>query len=116
MGVIDVDWEEDRGSDVEELREVLSAVSEFLDKLPELVKKVLDALYSKDLGERVGDSVATFYRKLRESGMPEDMVNKMTMEFFDRSMIVDRLVREIVGSIRKELSEEEESGDEEEEI
>ncbi len=114
--MIDVDWEEDGGSDVEELREVLSAVSEFLDKLPELVKKVLDALYSKDLGERVGDSVATFYRKLRESGMPEDMVNKMTMEFFDRSMIVDRLVREIVGSIRKELAEEKESEDEEEEI
>ena len=51
--MIDVDWEEDRESDVEELREVLSAVSEFLDKLPELVKKVRDALYSKELGERV---------------------------------------------------------------
>ncbi len=112
--MIDVDWGEDEERDVEELREVLSAVSEFLDKLPELVKKVLDALYSKDLGERVGDSVATFYRKLKESGMPEDMVNKMTMEFFDRSMIVDRLVREIVGSIKKEISEEE--GNEEEEI
>ena len=113
--MIDVDWEEGTEGDVEELREVLSAVSEFLDKLPELVKKVLDALYSKDLGERVGDSVATFYRKLKESGMPEDMVNKMTMEFFDRSMIVDRLVREIVGSIRKELAEEEEEGEDEEE-
>lgn len=112
--MIDVDWDEER-SDVEELREVLSAVSEFLDRLPELVKKVLDALYSKDLGERVGDSVATFYRKLRESGMPEEMVNKMTMEFFDRSMILDRLVREIVGTIRREISEEEEGHEEEEE-
>jgi len=112
--VIDVDWDEER-SDVEELREVLSAVSEFLDRLPELVKKVLDALYSKDLGERVGDSVATFYGKLRESGMPEEMVNKMTMEFFDRSMILDRLVKEIVGTIRREISEEEEGHEEEEE-
>ncbi len=106
------DWEEEE-RDVEELREVLSAVSEFLDKLPELIKKVIDALYSRDLGEKMGESISTFYKKLKEAGMPEDMVNQMTREFFERSMVIDRVIREIAGALKREISEE--SGFEEEE-
>ncbi|HDM92796.1 MAG TPA: hypothetical protein ENG69_05325 [Candidatus Korarchaeota archaeon] len=106
------DWEEEE-RDVEELREVLSAVSEFLDKLPELIKKVIDALYSKDFGEKMGESVATFYKKLKEAGMPEDMVNQMTREFFERSMILDRVIKEIAGAIKREISGEGEEVEEE---
>jgi len=106
------DWEEEE-RDVEELREVLSAVSEFLDKLPELIKKVIDALYSRDLGEKMGESVSTFYKKLKEAGMPEDMVNQMTREFFERSMVIDRVIREIAGALKREISEESEFEEEE---
>ena len=75
------DWE-----DVEILRGVLKAISDFLRDIREPLKGLLDfALGSVD-GERVGSDVARFYSKLREAGLPEDVAVQLTREYFKARM------------------------------
>ncbi len=58
----------DRG-DVEELREVLSVLTQ---QVPGLLKGLRDVLYSKDAAENMADAVGTFYKKLVEAGIPKE--------------------------------------------
>jgi len=37
----------------------------------------------------------------------------MTREFFERSMVIDRVIREIAGALKREISEESEFEEEE---
>lgn len=112
--------------DVEELRGVLSVVSEFLEQLPAILDKVISSLTSKEMGERLGESVASFYKKLKESGIPEEQAREMAREFFDKSMVLDRILttalegmrgrkfkmRKIVKEAKKEAEEEEKEEEE----
>jgi len=77
--------------DVKELHEILEAVSSFLNQLNKIAKDLLFTVYSGDFGERVGESVASFYKKLKESGLPEEMAREMTLRFYNDTMILRNL-------------------------
>ncbi len=68
--------------DVEELKAVLGAVSDFLQSLMEPVKGLIDATTSALEGGKLGREIAEFYSSLKESGMPEEMIRDLTREFF----------------------------------
>ncbi len=72
--------------DVEELRGVLSAVSEFITQLKDSVKEFIDMLSSSLDGEKIGREVAEFYKQLRESGVPDELATEMTKKFFEERM------------------------------
>ncbi|GEM_PF-712760 len=76
--------EEER--DVEELKEVLSAVTEFIASLKEPIKELLDTMAQSLNGEKLGKEVASFYKQLVESGIPEDMAKEMTKEYFRKRL------------------------------
>ena len=61
------DWMDKGDGKVEDLREILSIVS---DKVPSLLKGLRDILYSPEAAENVASAVATFYKKLVEAGIP----------------------------------------------
>jgi hypothetical protein len=61
--------------DVDDLRSVLSAVS---DKVPDLLRGLRDVLYSAEAAGNMADAVATFYKKLVEAGIPRDDAMDMT--------------------------------------
>ncbi|GAB4305902.1 MAG: hypothetical protein Kow0097_04930 [Candidatus Bipolaricaulota bacterium] len=60
--------------DVEELREVLSVVTQ---QVPGLLKGLRDVLYSKDAAENMADAVGTFYKRLVEAGIPREEALEM---------------------------------------
>ncbi len=62
----------------EQIPKVLKAVS---DTLPEMITKIMKAVYSEEVGQEYGKSVAAFYRTLKESGMPEADVRSLTQDF-----------------------------------
>ncbi len=62
-------------SDAKELGEVLDTVS---DKIPALLRGILDVLYSKEAAENMAESVGTFYKKLVEAGIPNKDALDMT--------------------------------------
>ena len=59
----------DMVKDIDDLREVLSVVS---DKVPSLLRGLRDILYSTEAAENMAGAVATFYKKLVEAGIPHD--------------------------------------------
>ncbi len=98
-------------SDVEELREVLSAISDFLKELKEPLEKLFNTLLSAMDGSKLGEEVAAFYKKLRESGMPEDMAAEMTREYFKTRVESFNLMGLLTRAIRKEVLEEGKRGE-----
>lgn len=84
--------------DVEELREVLNVISEFLEKLPGLVKQIIDIIFSRDIGEKVGASVGAFYKQLLEAGVPKEEALKLTVEFYETTMSVSKLIEKIASA------------------
>ncbi len=77
---------ESEESEVEELREVLKAVSQFVSDLKEPIKEIIAMLMNALDGKKLGEEVAQFYRKLVDSGVPEDMARELTKEFFQKKL------------------------------
>jgi len=72
--------------DVEELRGVLSAISEFLSSIKAPIKEIIETLGGSLDGSKLGEEVGNFYSNLISAGIPEDMAKKMTEEFFRRKL------------------------------
>jgi hypothetical protein len=72
---VNIDISDEGKGKVEDLREVLSAVSEMV---PNLLRELRGVLYSKDAAESMADAVSTFYRKLVEAGIPREDAMEMT--------------------------------------
>lgn len=72
---MNIDITEDGDGKLEDLREVLTTVSELV---PGLLKDLRGVLYSKDAAESMADAVGTFYRKLVEAGIPREDAMEMT--------------------------------------
>ena len=62
----------------EEISGILAAVSK---ELPGLVKGILDSFFSPQAAADMGTAVATFYKKLKEGGIPEDQALAMTKDY-----------------------------------
>ena len=72
---MNIDISDEGKGKVEDLREVLSTVSEMV---PNLLRELRGVLYSKDAAESMADAVSTFYRKLVEAGIPREDAMEMT--------------------------------------
>ena len=72
---MNIDISDEGKGKVEDLREVLSTVSEMV---PNLLRELRGVLYSKDAAESMADAVGTFYRKLVEAGIPREDAMEMT--------------------------------------
>jgi hypothetical protein len=72
---VNIDISDEGRGKVEDVREVLSAVSEMV---PNLLRELRGVLYSKDAAESMADAVSTFYRKLVEAGIPREDAMEMT--------------------------------------
>jgi hypothetical protein len=62
----------------EEISGILAAVSK---ELPGLVKGILNSFFSPEAAADMGKSVATFYKTLKEGGIPEDQALAMTKDY-----------------------------------
>ena len=113
---VTVKTEEER--EVEELREVLKAVSDFLKELSPTIKELTDAVLGSLRGDALGKEVGMFYKSLIEAGIKEETATKMAEEFLRRKMemvnvaeILPRLSqmapRKQVEVVEKKTSEEE---------
>lgn len=92
-GEFSFDW--GKKDDVEELRSVLSAVSDFLKELREPLEGLMKSLLGLIDGERVGGDVAAFYKKLRDAGVPEELAAEMTRKYFEQRISALNLLRKL---------------------
>lgn len=64
--------------DVEELKEVLSVVS---DKVPALIKGLVQSVFSAEAAADMGKAAATYYKELKAGGIPDEVAIKMTQDY-----------------------------------
>src|SRR6266571_2634986 len=64
--------------DAEEVREILSVVSE---KVPALIKGLMSSVFSADSARDMGKAAATYYSELKAGGIPDDVAVQMTKEY-----------------------------------
>ena len=69
---------EERKEDVEELREVLSVVSQ---QVPSLIKGIIASVFSEQAGADMGKAAGAFYKGLKDAGIPEETAVKMTENY-----------------------------------
>jgi len=90
--------------EAEELREVLRAVSDFLKDLKEPIEKLVRMFLELLRGDAVGEDVASFYRRLKESGMPEEVAVEMTRRYFEERVSTLNLVKKLGELVSSELT------------
>ncbi len=72
------DKSDDLVKNVDDLKEVLSIVAE---QVPGLVRGLRDVIYSAEAAGNMADSVATFYKKLVEAGIPREDAMGMARDY-----------------------------------
>ncbi len=84
----------------EDIREILYGVVDMLNVIKDAMAEIVEKAIELMDGEKVGSDVASFYKSLKEAGLPEDMILEMTKEYFKkRLMAVDiiNLISEVFG-------------------
>ncbi|MCK5547614.1 MAG: hypothetical protein KAI64_01270 [Thermoplasmata archaeon] len=64
--------------DAEEVKEILSVVSE---KVPELLTQLSDVLYGAEQSKKYGQAVAQFYKELKDAGMSDKEAFELTKQY-----------------------------------
>jgi hypothetical protein len=96
-----------------DLRAVLEAVGDFLDRLRGPLRELVSIMLTVMDGAQLGEDVANFYRRLKDSGMPDDVALEMTRQYFRERLQAANLANMLARLIRRELmgEEEEEEGE-----
>jgi hypothetical protein len=68
-------WDPESPEEIAELLEMIS------DKIPNLIKGVMESFFSPEAASNMGKAVAEFRRTLIEGGIPEDEAMEMTREY-----------------------------------
>jgi hypothetical protein len=64
--------------DPEDIKKILNVISE---KVPDLLKKLSDVLYSTDQAKKFGKAVAIFYKELKGTGMTDAQIFELTRQY-----------------------------------
>lgn len=75
--------------EVQTLREVMTALREtaipmlreIVSLLPNLLQQVHAVFYDEENARRLGQSIGVYYRSLKESGLPEEMCQELTLKY-----------------------------------
>lgn len=64
--------------DAHEIKEILTVVS---DKVPALIRGLVQSVFSESSGREMGKAVAAFYSELKQSELPDDIALEMTRDY-----------------------------------
>ncbi|QOR94211.1 hypothetical protein IMZ38_06190 [Thermosphaera chiliense] len=97
-------------TDVEGLREVLNAVTPFLEKLKDWIKEIIGVFTSGLDGKKLGEDIGKFYQELKAQGLPEELIIEMVKDYYKRRMEIVPSLEKLIESLTKlkELRREEE--------
>jgi hypothetical protein len=85
--------------DAEQLGQIFTVLSEHVPKLLDSVTKVL---YGAQEGTKFGESVAAFYKALKDAGMSNDQAFELTKEYMSNLSIGGMLKNIVSGANKKE--------------
>ena len=77
---------------VEDLRELFGVINQ---QVPDLIKNLFASLYDAETAEQYAKGIAAIYKTLKEQGLPEEMVEKLTMKYANSMDIVGKAMENI---------------------
>ncbi len=77
---------------VEDLKELFSVINQ---EVPDLIRNLFTSLYSAETAEQYAKGIATIYKTLTEQGLPEEMVDKLTMKYANSMDILGKALQNI---------------------
>lgn len=81
---------------VEDLKELFKVINQ---EVPSLIRNLFASLYDAATAEQFAKGIATIYKTLTEQGLPEEMVEKLTMKYANSMDIVGKAMENIeIGS------------------
>jgi hypothetical protein len=96
-------------SDVEELKEIFSVlgkeVPNLLKGLMDPLKELMDILYNPEKVRERAKAIASFYRELKDQGLPDELIVELIKQHFENPM---SLIKSIISERGREEFEEEE--------
>lgn len=90
--------------DAKEVKEVLEVVS---TEIPKLLESISNALYKPENATQLAESVAAFYRKMKEAGMDDKMAYELTQQYMANYSLGGMISSAIGGASRRKKQEEE---------
>lgn len=109
--------------DAAEVREILAAVTPFIDNIFNALrtglKDVLDFIQHSYDGKKIGEDVAQLYQALKSQGLPDEMIREMVKQYYDKRLaalpawgdILGRLMQLVTQSTAKWTQTRETSGE-----
>jgi hypothetical protein len=91
------------GDDVEELRQVFGAITEFMYNVKDLVKEFLETLSKSFDGEKIGKEVAQMYKSLVDAGMPPDKAYELTQRFLESKLEAIPKISSLLEVLEKQM-------------
>lgn len=98
--------------DVEELKGVFKAISEFISDIQKPLSNLISVVLSFLEGSKVGKDIASFYSQLKEKGLPDELIEKLTLQYAESRISLMKTLGEIakyfkgVKLVGKEVEEE----------
>jgi hypothetical protein len=76
--------------DAEELKEMISV---FSDKVPALIKGLIQSVFSAEAAADMGKAAATYYKELKAGGIPDEVAVKMTQDYIGTFTRISEFIR-----------------------
>lgn len=90
--------DDDDEMDVEKLKEVLSVVA---TEIPKIIEAVSKQLYSTENAEKMGKTVAQFYKQLKDAGMKDEDAAKLTQAFME-NFSMNKMISDFFGKLPRD--------------
>lgn len=87
----------DEMPDAEQLGQIFTVLSE---QVPKLLDSVTKVLYGAQEGTKFGESVAAFYKALKDAGMSNDQAFELTKEYMS-NLSIGGMLKNIVSGANK---------------
>jgi len=82
----------ERMEEAEKVREILSVVSE---RVPTLIRGIIETMFSEKAGREMGKAIGAFYSELKDGGIPDEIAIKMTKDCLKSFTNMGELFREL---------------------
>ncbi len=93
----------EKKSDVEEMREVFEILTPFIEKLKDMAKELVIIVTQSIDGKKLGEEATALYKELKEAGLPDDVVNEMVRDFFNKKLEMAPSLGELFKSLNKAI-------------
>ncbi|MGQ9588519.1 MAG: hypothetical protein ACUVT7_09105 [Thermoplasmata archaeon] len=87
--------------EVEKLREVMNVVS---TEIPKLIESISKQIYSSENAQKMGTTVAQFYKQMRDMGMGEKEAFELTKQFM-ADFSLGGMIGQVIGHFPKGKNE-----------